>query len=133
MLKLTEKEIHTILVDNDNRFKPQLSKSINIRTYSKKIALRAKFIIESHKNERVSFIAYYVNNDFYYITMVLIDKQNEGKGFLKKMLMQIKLENINNRKIQLEVNKLNTKAISAYKKLEFKIAETRKDTYILEL
>ena len=85
MLRLTEVEIYTILRSNDNRFTPCLSSSVDLRKYSKKIAQKANFIIELHENNKRSFIAYYITKDFYYITMILIDKQNEGKGFLKKM------------------------------------------------
>jgi len=55
------------------------------------------------------------------------------KVFLKKMLNQLTKQGLNNKKIQLEVNKLNIRAINAYKKLAFELIESKETTYIFEL
>jgi len=102
-------------------FVPVLSSYVNIDIYSKKIFEKADRI-EFWKNEElVGLLAFYINPPNVFITNLSLDKTMHGLGYGVKMLDRLfeitKDKNI--KKVSLEVNSMNQKAVNFYKSIGF--------------
>jgi ribosomal protein S18 acetylase RimI-like enzyme len=102
-------------------FVPVLSSYVNIDIYSKKIFEKADRI-EFWKNEElVGLLAFYINPPNVFITNLSLDKTIHGLGYGVKMLDRLfeitKDKNI--KKVSLEVNSMNQKAVNFYKSIGF--------------
>lgn len=102
-------------------FVPVLSSYVNIDIYSKKIFEKADRI-EFWKNEElVGLLAFYINPPNVFITNLSLDKIIHGLGYGVKMLDRLfeitKDKNI--KKVSLEVNSMNQKAVNFYKSIGF--------------
>jgi ribosomal protein S18 acetylase RimI-like enzyme len=102
-------------------FVPVLSSYVNIDIYSKKIFEKADRI-EFWKNEElVGLLAFYINPPNVFITNLSLDKAMHGLGYGVKMLDRLfeitKDKNI--KKVSLEVNSMNQKAVNFYKSIGF--------------
>ena len=139
MNKSTLTQIKDHLNECKDDFTPKLQSYIDLEEYSKKIWLNAikfeKFNIKS--NKLIGLIAAYdVTDESYgYITNVSVKKENQRNGIalslLNKCIKYFKNKGYN--RIDLEVYKNNKKAISFYKKNNFKISSNNNKTIIMSI
>ena len=140
----TEKQIKDHLNTCSSSFTPPLDTRVDINHYSKKIYSQAKRFeaveIYEHEDEAffsgspclVGLIAVYENKDTDFITSVSVLPQYVGKNISSKLLSTY-ISASTCKRIRLEVNKENLRAISFYKKHKFKIIKEQRDTLIMEL
>ena len=102
---------------------------------SKKFSEKAYFYYYGTVNEPEAFIAFYAN-DFdirtSYISMIIVARDYQGKGLGKKLIEKMISVSLNNnmKRIKLEVNKENIKAIKFYEHLGFiKTEEETKESF----
>jgi ribosomal-protein-alanine N-acetyltransferase len=112
-------------LDNDNSFSPSLSEQVNIADYVKKIKDNAT-TFEVWDNNIVGLIAGYFNDTEgkkAYITSVIISPNYQGRGIASRLLREVIDYACKNNfvSIGLEVQQSNEKALSIYKKFNFKI------------
>lgn len=104
----------------DDFFSPPLSSRVNIDQYAEKIVKNAITFEAWNKCELVGLIAAYLNieNQTSFITNVSVLKEFMGKGISAKLLSNCFDYLLTNhyKKVDLEVNKSNKKAIDFYKK-----------------
>jgi len=134
--KLPYSLIHKYLLENDTQFNPNLSKTVNILEYSRKIAKFAEHFTIIDKNCIIGFAAVYMNDvssQIAYLTYINIGREEQGKGYGKKMLEEI-INLAKNRDyffLKLEVSKKNVGAILFYKKNNFKIIEENETSFFM--
>lgn len=109
----------------------------DIDFYIEKIQKNAVIQTYYDENQLKGFIAYYANDLLKnaYLTMILIDKVDQGKK-LGKLLLECSIQDLKNRGFitySLEVLKINQRAISFYTKYGFEIAENRGDLWLMKL
>lgn len=110
----------------------------SVRNYTEKIFKNATILEYVEEAELKGFIAYYAN-DYHskvgYLTMILVEKNFQGNG-IGRMLLDFSIRDLINKGFifyKLEVLKLNTKAISFYKRIGFLIEEDRGELYLMSL
>lgn len=128
----SEGDIRSHLNLCDDFFSPPLSSRINIDQYAEKIVKNAITFEAWNKNELIGLIAAYLNieNQTSFITNVSVLKEFMGTGVSGKLLsngFDYLLTN-HYKKVDLEVNKNNTKAIDFYKKHNFMETGTIEDS-----
>lgn len=120
--KSSEKEILTHLTKCNNDFVPTLSSTINLNIYANKLytkSIRLELWVE---NDLIGLLAVYTNNkEKGYITNMSILSEYYGKGFAQLLLDAcIKhLKELAINRVELEVNKENSRAIKFYEKNKF--------------
>lgn len=124
----TQKDILKHLFSVENNFIPRLSESVNLEEYSKKLYLFSDRYECWDQNELVGLIAAYNNFEelpYSYITNVSVCKWLLGKGIadqlMVKVIFSVKEKNIS--RIDLHVDDRNIRAISFYRKYNFKEVE----------
>ena len=125
------------LILNHNDAREGIYISISVDSYLEKIEKNAVIHAYYDGNQLKGFIAYYAN-DFLkggYLTMILIDKVNQGKK-LGKLLLECSIQDLKNKGFHtysLEVLKKNQRAVSFYNKYGFEIDEDREDMWLMKL
>lgn len=133
------KRIYNILQKIKNYYNPVLSTQVSsIEEYSKKLEINAQTFMAWTGKADVGILSIYCNdykNKVAFISTFGIDKIYNGKGFSRKLLNYglNYVKRIGFSVVHLEVNKINERAISFYKKNGFYIIETRENSYIMEL
>ena len=133
--KVNEEESLEILTAFDSMFLPNLSTSVDLPEYSKKLAQNANWILCSDSGKLVGYIAYYENRDkaFDYITSICVLNECKGKGIASRMLdylIESDKEVVGN--IQLLCRKNNENALRYYHKHGFVEVEDLFDKYLLK-
>jgi len=134
----SEEEIFLHLKECSALFVPDLSETIDIREYSKKIFQKSMTFEAWVRKKLIGLIAIYCNDietHSAYITNVSIIKEFSGLGVASKLLkMCISHVELNCfSTIILEVNKMNTQAVNLYKKYGFKIFESKGSVFLMKL
>ncbi len=132
--KHSNENIYSLLKCLNSELTPRLDTLVNICEYSEKIYNKANIIIMEYGDINIGLLAYYVNKDFCFISIIGIIEKYQKRG-LGKRLFQILIEdmkNLNVSKIRLEVHNKNVKANTFYTKLGFTVCETTKNSRILE-
>lgn len=129
----SEDQIKEHLLRCSDNFVPSLSSYTNIDEYSKKIFEKAQRIEFFGSIHLEGLIAYYVGDNFGYITNVSVTKEHFGTKIASQMMSFLyeKLSVDGKEKVILEVNKNNDRAISFYKKNGFNITENTSKNYIM--
>ena len=132
----TVKSIEEHLNKCANLFNPRLDSYVNIKKYSEKIRENATTIEAWQFNSLIGLIACYLNNNYTlkgYITNVSITKDFQGKGIaldLMNMTINLALEK-GFKKLDLEVEVDNTKAIDLYRKAGFVLSGREGNKYFM--
>jgi len=133
----SEHEILNHLFECNNSFIPPLSNKVDLLSYSKKIVEKAITFEVWHEDKLAGLIAAYFNDTEKragYITNVSILPEFTGRGIGSELLLYcinfaVKEDYY---EISLEVNKLNLRAISLYKKHNFVQMDERDDNIIMK-
>jgi ribosomal protein S18 acetylase RimI-like enzyme len=133
----SEHEILNHLSECNNSFIPPLSNKVYLISYSKKIVEKAITFEAWNEDKLAGLIAAYFNDSEKrtgYITNVSIVPEFAGKGIGSELLLNcidyaMKEDYY---EIKLEVNKLNIKGISLYKKHNFVQIDERDDNIIMK-
>ena len=118
-------------------FIPNLAKTVDILSYSKKIVSNSITFEAWSDKKMVGLVAAYFNNESnkseVYITNVSVLNENSGQGVASKLLERcFKYANENQFEyILLEVNRHNNKAIKLYERFDFDIIEYKENSTIL--
>lgn len=130
-------EILKLLRDNNNKVDGIYIQQ-ELESYVDKLLISSK-IIAAHENGAFQgFISYYKNdpeNRLGYLSMLLINKNNQSKGigaFLLKMAIE-DLKHATYKIFQLEVLKSNNRAITLYTKFGFEIVQEKDEVYLMQL
>jgi ribosomal protein S18 acetylase RimI-like enzyme len=134
----SEEDIFLHLKECSTLFEPDLSTTVDIQEYSKKI-FQKSVTFEAWSNEKlIGLVAVYCNDlktHSAYITNVSVVKEYSGLGVASKLLKMsishIELNRFSN--IILEVNMTNTQAVNLYKKFGFKIFESKGSSFLMKL
>ncbi|WP_370549005.1 GNAT family N-acetyltransferase [Edwardsiella tarda] len=109
-----------LFILNNNKSGVFLS-DVNIEVYSRRIIDYADFVSIYIESQLAGFIAYYLNGDASYISMLIVDKKHQGIGLsnllLDKYLFSMRERNI--KLIELEVRLCNFRAIAIYENNDF--------------
>jgi ribosomal-protein-alanine N-acetyltransferase len=133
----SENEILNHLSECNNSFVPPLSNKVDLISYSKKIVEKAITFEAWHEDKLAGLIAAYFNDSEKrtgYITNMSIVPEFTGRGIGSELLLNcinyaVKEDYY---EISLEVNKLNVKAVSFYKKQNFVQMDERDDNIIMK-
>lgn len=119
----SEQKILAFLEKIDASFQPKLSTKVDLLTYSKKINKLANVFFANWGSKDVGIVAFYMNPDSKktFITVIGVLPKYQGKGIGKFLLDQVQEYSSKEGMccIELEVNKINTSAISFYRKNGF--------------
>ncbi len=130
----TYNDVYEHLNECSNEFVPKLDSYVDIESYSDKIVNKSIRFEAFYGTKLVGLIAVYIGDDLGFITNVSIDPEFHGIG-LSKRLLNLCIENVNKggKKIKLEVNKDNLRAISFYIKNGFGVINTGINNLTMEL
>tara|TARA_R110000782_G_scaffold35544_6_gene84978 strand:+ start:19383 stop:20531 length:1149 start_codon:yes stop_codon:yes gene_type:complete len=125
MNKSTLYQIEKHLERCKDEFTPSLDTYVNLTQYSEKIYLHADRFERFENNKLIGLIAIYDNPEksYGYITNVSVEGKYQGVGISSSLLKEC-INYFRNKgfcKINLQVYKTNKKAISFYKKNNFKV------------
>lgn len=133
----SEEEIFTHLEFSSKNFVPPLSSYVSIQEYSSKIRNQSNRFEAWNNNKLVGLLAIYSNEKTKsgYITNVSVEQEFVRQGVGKELLSSCITYYRNNKFniIDLEVFKINNRAIEFYKKHNFVVTEKRKNTIIMSL
>ena len=122
----TYEELMKYLIYYNNYFEPTLVDMVDsLQEYCRKIHNKANVVeIKNKENKQLGMIAFYANdkiNKIGYITLVVVDKEYYGRGIGTRLMQYCEeyCAKCGMKKILLEVNKNNMKAINLYKKMGF--------------
>ncbi len=132
-LRLNPSEVRDLLEKMDFQFSPNLSRSIDFSTYSKKLSDFASFVIY---NTCEALIAYYCNEaeQTAYIPLVWVDEPVRSQGIAMQMFETLhdSLKEKNIKSLGLEVIKDNRNALKLYLRLGYNIEEDRGNKYLMK-
>lgn len=117
---------------------PPLKEQIDVDEYSKKLLLKADNFFITYKKSDISLLSIYVNDyisGVAYISSICVLDNYSGRSIAHLLLnLSLDFSKIKEMKrIRLEVNKNNHKALSLYRKNKFDIVEnTNNNSYIME-
>ena len=131
--KKSEDEIYELLLFLNNSYIPPLSDQVDLRNYTKKIHNKAKFYFLEDDKNCVGIIAYYLSNKKCYITSIGLQSKyhNHGYGSMFFDFFIAKMSEKSISQIKLEVHSENKKALSFYKKYNFKFVKQKKNNSII--
>lgn len=118
MKKNKEIDLKNILESNKTDY---FLKNIDIDEYCNKL-LKYSFFESIYLDVKlVGFVAYYINGEKSYISMLIIDKEYQGLGLSKKLFNSylLKMKENKIKTIELEVRKNNEQAIKIYNDYNF--------------
>lgn len=128
---ITGKLIEQAFIKLQNCISPPLSEGgIIIKEYARKVDRNGFTIAAIEDNEIVGVLAGYVNGEFGYITIFIIDDDHQGAGIGRNLykIFEQKVRDNGLNSIKLEVRKENKKAISVYSHLGFEIVSEASET-----
>lgn len=109
----------------DESFSPAFSSFINLGEYAKKLIKYAHIYEVRYKDDFAGLSAFYVNNEYSFITFIAVLPFYKGKGTAQLLLNRI-IETSRESgvpEVQLEVRRDNINAIRFYEKNDFQISE----------
>jgi ribosomal protein S18 acetylase RimI-like enzyme len=122
--------IYQHLKNVEELFVPPLNTYVNLEDYSRKLSTKAYTIEILFDNNLVGLVAYYNNDQYLYLSNISIDKEYLKNGYGTILINKlIEKSLLYKKKILLEVNKENIKAVRFYKKHGFIVNKTIHDTY----
>lgn len=86
------------------------------------------FLVYEFENDIQGLIIFGISYDFMEIHQVIVNERNRNKGIASSLLLE-GLSMNENKDVFLEVNEVNTKALSFYSKHGFEILSRRKNYY----
>lgn len=116
------------------RLPPPLSSEVDLKSYSLKLSLHAKFILYKNDNDSVGYTAFYLNDAVsqIYIPLICVFTEHQHEGIGSRMIELLEDEYKGRYEtIVLEVVKENTKAYNFYIKQGFKILEDRGKKFLM--
>lgn len=126
--------IYQHLKNVEGLYVPPLSTYVNLEDYSHKLSNKADTIEILFDNNLVGLAAYYKNDQYLYLSNISIEKEYLKRGYGTILINRlIEKSLLYKKKIFLEVNKGNTKAIKFYKKHGFMVHKTIDDSYEMYL
>ncbi len=133
----SEHEILTHLSRCDYSFIPSLSSRVDLASYSKAIIQKATTFEAWDERTLAGLVAAYFNDTRKrtgYITNMSVLTECTGKGIASKLLLECISYAMNEqyREIRLEVNRLNSRAISLYRQHDFVATSLRGDTITMK-
>jgi len=135
--KSSFEDIKTHLEFSSEQFNPPLNTYIKINEYASKVRSKSDTFEAWNDNVLIGLLAVYTNKSINsaYITNLSLDKNFKKQGIAKRLLLKCigHYKKLNCKQIDLEVFKINQNAINFYKKYNFLITETRKNTFIMSL
>ena len=132
---LLENDLLKFYIANDKNFTPPLSEQVSIPEYIEKIKNNAVCFEARDRKVLIGLIAaYFNNNDTGFITSVITIPNYQGRGIAQQLLQNCfsYAKKSNFKKIELEVFKHNTPAISLYKKNGFSITGENENQFKME-
>lgn len=125
------------LVDFLERINSEFSEKLicsGIEDYVLKLISKSVINREYQNDKLIGFIAFYANNTesrIGFMSMLAVDKSYRGNGIAEKLIFKAEdyLKDIDFKYFDLEVFKINTSAITLYKKNGFSIYEENKKYY----
>lgn len=132
------KEIEYIIKScADSFFNQSINSDKKIRELAEKYHESASFILALADGKTVGFAAFYSNDlitQVAYLSMIIVKESYQDKGIGQNILIDcINRCNQNGmKKLKLEVNCNNSKALNFYLKNEFKILEKNDESYYLQ-
>lgn len=126
--RLTKEDVYNLLLYFDDSSDMPLSTGLDFDNYSDKLSQYAYFILAYDKTDLLGFVAYYLNNEgyFVYVPQVVVHKTGRHKGIGHKMF--VALQNClckRYKTIRLEVLKDNHNARDFYQREGFIPIEDR--------
>ena len=115
-----------------------LDPEIDIEKYTEKLISHAMIMTVYEYADIVSFIAFY-SNDYsgktIFISMLATNHKFRGKGMAKLLVSAVHqyAATINFIKVRLQVDKLNTKAISLYNRMGYEVMEENESFFIMQI
>lgn len=86
------------------------------------------FLVYEFENDIQGLIVFGISYDFMEVHQVIVNERNRNKGIASSLLLE-GLSMNENKDVFLEVNEVNTKALSFYSKHGFEILSRRKNYY----
>jgi 2-polyprenyl-3-methyl-5-hydroxy-6-metoxy-1,4-benzoquinol methylase len=129
-------EIESHLKEIDFYFVPHLSSYVDIDDYSTKLFKKSLRIEAYLEGKLIGLVCYYlIENNFCFLSNFSIIPNFHNKGISKKLFGLYLEECFKNgsKKIILEVNSRNKKAINFYKKIGFSLIKKNKELLTMEL
>ncbi|MEJ6518163.1 GNAT family N-acetyltransferase [Shewanella bicestrii] len=129
--------IKELLEKVDNEFQPRLSSKVNLTEYACKLNDKAVLFVELDKEILIGLCAVYMSDRIQlqaYLSMLAVDPEYRGKGFAKKLILDMESTVKDNgfKIIRLEVYKTNKGALSMYLKLNYIIIDSTENSFFLQ-
>lgn len=118
------------LLNCDSLYPTPLSKRVNIDEYTKKLLVSARFIYCESNQIIIGCLAFY-DADVVYISNISVLQEYQGRG-LSQLMIQHLIRHVGSRKIKLEVETSNQRAIAFYRKQGFVEVEKIMGSIFLE-
>ena len=133
--QLSLKDAYEWVTTCDEKFCPPRWDEERLSEYVLKLSEKAYFDLLVDNDNKVAFVAYYLNEEkkFAYVTIIAVAKESRGKGYSKTLLDSFLSHLYSNLEyVSLEVSKLNTPALGLYKKYGFVEIEDRGEKVLMK-
>ena len=135
--KSSKAEIHNWFLEVNKEFIPPLENFVDFETYSAKIFTNANRFELYNDDVLRGLLAAYFNqeNKTAFVTLFGISKDFRTLSNIRRLFISFLkdfLKNSEMKYVELEVHHLNKSLLRFYNKLNFKIKETRENSYIFE-
>jgi ribosomal protein S18 acetylase RimI-like enzyme len=122
--RLTETEIYTYLLENDQIFIPCLTSRVNLLNYATKLNKFADHFCAFFKDRLIGFLGCYFNdpkNNIAFISTLSVNREFQRRGVAKKLLETTIIYGFENgfKQMKLSVHKSNISAITLYSEAGF--------------
>jgi ribosomal protein S18 acetylase RimI-like enzyme len=130
--------IKVLIEDEYARHGSDFIGGVDLQAYLAKLDRHAEVIAESVSGRCRGFVAFYCNDALArraYITLVLVDPRDRGRGLGKALVGDV-LDTARQRgfdSCSLEVRRTNETAYAMYRSLGFRVAEIREHADLLEI
>jgi len=136
--RATEEQIADHLTRCDADFVPPLSDRVDIAVYARKIAARAVRFEAWASGELIGLVASYCNDEeggVAFVTSVSVLKDWRGRGVASRLMERCvrHAEELGLRRVELEVDGRNARAIRLYEEKGFMVDERRAGVAVLNL
>jgi ribosomal protein S18 acetylase RimI-like enzyme len=135
---MLSESIRTLIADEQRRQRGRFLDGVDVSTYLAKLEARGEILSDSTQDHCRGFVAFYCNDETTrqaYITLVLIDPRDRGRG-LGRALVGAVLDIARRRgyrTCRLEVAKQNDSARALYMSMGFQMVEARALNDLLEV
>lgn len=130
---ISKDKLISFLQKIDGYFSPPLTSKVNIEGYTEKLLNNAYIDYNTYNDDIIALFAGYINKNTFFLTLFVIDEIFQGKKvsypLFNKNIEYLRKEKISI--INLEVYKNNHRAITFYKKFNFKIISENNDSYFM--